>query len=488
MIHGPLTAVAFAARRADNQHRAEAKMRRVLRFLKWLLILVVLAIGVLAAFLYAAPPALIRVGSAYSAKIVCSNVFIAKRDAQEVLKIDVQAPGHPLLRLMKVSVDAAKGEVEAGLLGLFGKNRAVHREGLGCANVTEGGRLAPMDAPLTPAAPANVSALWPEGEAAAASQNPSIAAVLDDPALQGPGMRAIIAVQNGRIIGERYGKGFDAKTPLLGWSMTKTVNAAILGTLVRNGKLTLDKSDLFPGWAGDGRRAISVGELMGMSSGLAFNEEYGDVTDVTRMLFLEPDMANFALKKPLDAKSGLKFNYSSGTAVLLSRIWQNALGGNAGSYPAKALFKPLGMASAVMEADASGTFAGSTYLYATGRDWARFGEFLRLDGVWNGQALLPPGFGAMMRESVAVSDTGFGPQYGKGQLWLRGPEAGTQAGFDPDAGFDLPDDTFWMLGHDGQSTAIVPSKGLVVVRMGLTPSKLKYKPQGLAAALVKALP
>jgi CubicO group peptidase (beta-lactamase class C family) len=463
-------------------------MRRVLRFLKWLLILVVLAVGGLAAFLYAAPPALIRVGSAYSAKIVCSNVFIAKRDAQEVLKIDVQAPGHPLLRLMKVSVDEAKGEVEAGLLGLFGKNTAVYREGLGCTNVTQGGRLAPLQKPSAPAAPANVSALWPEGEGIAASQDKAIAAILDDPALQGPGMRAIVAVRNGRIIGERYGAGFDAKTPLLGWSMTKTVNAAIIGTLVRDGKLTLEKTDIFPGWAGDERAKISVADLMGMSSGLLFNEEYGSVTDVTRMLFLEPDMANFALKKPLDAKTGLKFNYSSGTAVLLSRIWQNALGENAGAYPAEALFKPLGMTSAVMEADASGTFVGSSYLYASGRDWARFGEFLRLDGAWNGKAILPPGIVPMMRAPVAVSDTGFGPEYGQGQLWLRGPEAGTEAGFDPDAGFDLPDDTFWLLGHDGQSTAIVPSKGLVVVRLGLTPSKLGYKPQGLAAALVRAVP
>lgn len=94
----------------------------------------------------------------------------------------------------------------------------------------------------------------------------------------------------------------------------------------------------------------------------------------------------------------------------------------------------------------------------------------------------------MMREPVAVSDTGFGAEYGKGQLWLRGPEAGTPTGQDPDLGFDLPEDTFWMLGHDGQSTAIIPSKGPVVVRMGLTPSKLAYKPQALVSALIKALP
>ena len=233
-------------------------MRRVLKFLKWLLILVVLAAGLLAAWLALAPLALIRVGSAYSAKIVCSNVFIAKRDAQEVLKIDVQAPGHPLLRLMRVEVDEAKDEVEAGLLGLFGKNKAAHRAGLGCTSVSGGGRLAPLNAPGKPAAAANPAALWPEGEGSAPSQDKAIAAILDDPALQGPGMRAIVAVQNGRIIGERYAPGFDANSPLLGWSMTKTVNAALVGTLVQSGKLSLGKTDIFPGWAGDERRAISA--------------------------------------------------------------------------------------------------------------------------------------------------------------------------------------------------------------------------------------
>ena len=193
---------------------------------------------------------------------------------------------------MKVSVDEAKGRVEAGLLGMFGKNAAVYREGLGCTS--EGGRLAPLKAPAKLSPPADVSALWPEGENIATSQAPAIAAILDDPALQGPGMRAIVVTQNGRIVGERYGDGFDAETPLLGWSMTKTVNAALLGTLVQSGKLALDKTDIFPGWAGDERRNISVADLMGMSSGLTFNEEYGSVTDVTRMLFLEPDMANFA--------------------------------------------------------------------------------------------------------------------------------------------------------------------------------------------------
>jgi CubicO group peptidase (beta-lactamase class C family) len=404
------------------------------------------------------------------------------------LKLDVQAPGHPILTLIRLDVDMDEGSVRAGLFGLFGKGLAMHRAGLGCTTVENGDEKSLLPDALEVTAGENIAGIWPAGNSVAPSQDPEIAVILDDAKLQGPGMRAIVVVKNGRIVGERYGAGFSNETPLLGWSMTKTVNAAIIGTLVRDGKLKFKQDGVLASWAGDNRKAITLVDLMGMSSGLVFNEEYGDVTDVTRMLFLEGDMAHFATEKPLEAKPGLKFNYSSGTAVLLSRIWQNAVGVDSLKYPAQALFGPLGMNSAVFETDMSGTFVGSSYLYATARDWARFGEFLRVDGVWNGRQILPQGFAQMMREPVAVSDTGFGAEYGKGQLWLRGPEAGTPTGQDPDLGFDLPEDTFWMLGHDGQSTAIIPSKGLVVVRMGLTPSKLAYKPQALVSALIKALP
>jgi CubicO group peptidase (beta-lactamase class C family) len=289
-------------------------------------------------------------------------------------------------------------------------------------------------------------------------------------------------VHNGRIAGERYGTDFDADTPLLGWSMTKTVNAAILGTVVKAGRLTLDRKELFPAWKADGRKAISVADLMAMSSGLAFNEDYGDVSDVTRMLYLEPDMAAFAASMPLVAPVGTVFHYSSGTAAMLARIWQNAVGDEKASlaWPRQALFGPLGMDSAVLEADESGTFAGSSYLYATARDWARFGQFLLQDGQWNGKAILPDGFVAMMHEPAPAANG----LYGKGQVWLEGP--GDKAGDGQAAG--IPKDAFWMEGHDGQTVTIVPSKKLIVVRLGLTPDSLGYRPQKLVAALVKALP
>ena len=163
--------------------------------------------------------------------------------------------------------------------------------------------------------------------------------------------------------------------------------------------------------------------------------------------------------------------------MILSRLWQEAAGAEAMTWPQRRLFQPLGMRSAVLETDAAGTFAGSSYLYATPRDWARFGQFLLQDGVWNGEVLLPPGFVAWMREPAPASNG----NYGRGQLWLAGPKSTVEA----DDAMGVPAGTYWLIGHDGQSMAIVPVLNMVVLRMGLTPSSAGYKPQALVSALAE---
>ena len=169
---------------AANRWLGGDGMRIVLKIVKWLVSLVVLAIVALFAWLTVAPPDLIRVGSGYTAKIVCSNVFLAGRDPQEVLAVDVQAPGHPLLKLMTVDVDRAAGTVSAGLLGFLGKSVAVAREGFGCTSVPDGKveAVKALGAVVPPAAAPDVDPLWPEGERVDASQDPAVAAILDDAA------------------------------------------------------------------------------------------------------------------------------------------------------------------------------------------------------------------------------------------------------------------------------------------------------------------
>ncbi|WP_102225928.1 serine hydrolase domain-containing protein [Acidimangrovimonas sediminis] len=455
-------------------------------FGRWLGRLTMLAlVVVVAAYIYLviSPPTLLRVGGGYASKIICSSDFLQGRDPERVLKTDVQAPGNPLLRLMVVETDRAKRLVHAAFLRLIGPMEAVARPGLGCAVAPDGdaARAADQAAPPAPG-PAESTAPWPQGSGGAAAQHPKLAAVLADDALAGPGMRAIVVIEDGRLVAERYARGFDAKTPLLGWSMTKSVTAALVGTVVGAGKLRVDQDDLMPQWQGDGRAKITVGDLLSMSSGLHFNEDYGDVSDVTRMLFLEPDMARFVADQKLDHPPGTVFNYSTGTAVLLSRIWQNALGDPklALDWPRKALFGPVGMGSAVLETDEVGTFVGGSYLYATARDWARFGQLLLQGGAWNGQQVVPKDFVQMMRTS-SVAD----PVYTRGMLWLDGPESDMDVGNDQSE-YGLPIGTFWLEGHDGQTVTVIPSAGMVVVRMGLTPGREHYRPQRLVAALLKA--
>lgn len=456
-------------------------MRRFYRLAAWTLSLLVAVLVIGASWLIVSPPALLSVGSGYAAKIVCSSVFVSGRDPAQVLEEDVQAPGHPLLKLMRQAVDLKEKTVTIHLFGVFAPGYAAWHEGFGCTSVPDGdfvaARQAVSDVPL-PTIPAGDPAItWPDGEAVAVDER--ITALLADPALTGPGMRATVVVHDGRIVGEIYGEGFSAKTPLLGWSMTKSVNAALIGRLMLAGVLAPQLDNLFVEWRGDGRARITLGDLLAMESGLAFNESYGDVADVTRMLFLEPDMTRFVLSLPLEANPGERFNYSSGTSVLLSRIWMSALPGRAQalSFPARALFAPLGMASAVMETDETGIFVGSSYMYATARDWARFSLLLLNDGVWKGGRMLPAGFVSAMGTANRTS----GGTYSRMQTWLKGP------GPKSDKDHGLPHDTFWLRGHDGQSATIIPSRKLAVIRLGLTPSKLGYEPQPLVKRILETL-
>lgn len=452
------------------------------KILIWLLGLVTAGIAVIVAWLAVAPPELLRVGDGYAAKIVCSNVFIAGRDADAVLAEDVQAPGHPLLRFVRISVDEVRKTVTARMFGFAAPGHAVYREGLGCTTLS-GDRFAAfpgIQRERRRAAPAEGAMFWPEGGGIV--RNAAVQALIEDPGLTGPGMRATLVVRRGRIIAEAYGEGFSQSTPLLGWSMTKSVTAALVGLRIKAGRMALDATDLVAEWRDDPRSRITLADLLGMQSGLEFNEDYGAVADVTRMLYLESDMAGFVADKPLVAKPGERFSYSSGTSTLLSRLWMNTFSSQriALTFPRAALFRPLGMSSAVLETDAHGTFVGSSYMYATARDWARFSLFLLQGGRWNNAQLLPDGFVSYMAKPTAAS----GGRYGSGQVWT---EAGRAAVAEAASEVALPDDAFWMQGHDGQMALMVPSLDLAVLRMGLTPSGLGYDVRQLEAKIIEAV-
>lgn len=454
---------------------------RVIRniVLSVVVLIVAVAIGAFG-WIYFFPPDLLRVGTAYAAKMVCSSHLISGRDPAQVFAEDVQAPGHPLLKDIEV-VQTDRDQFSASLYGWIATSVAVHRDGLGCAVAPDGDveavRAVRIENPLPPLEESEFE--WPLGDEVSLEKHAGVQALITDTTLAGPGMRAIVVVKNGRIIAETYAPGYTKDTPLMGWSMTKTVTAALVALRVGEGRLAWDQDHLFPDWTDD-RAKIKLSDLMAMQSGLDLEETYGDVNDVTRMLFLEPDQAAFVAAKGLEAEPGTKFEYTTGSAVLLSRLWMNTFGNlqEALTYPRRALFDRIGMRSAVMETDAVGTFSGGSLMYATARDWARFGLLLVNGGDWNGIQLLPEEFARMVSTGTALS----GGRYTSGLTW----KVADQDGERPARLEGLPEDMFWAQGHDGQTLAMIPSEGLVVVRLGLTPANLKYRPMALIARVIEA--
>ncbi|HUT55195.1 MAG TPA: serine hydrolase [bacterium] len=438
------------------------------------------------------------VGTGYTAKVMCSSVFVSGRDPREIEKVDLSpTSGYPI----SVRLDRQKKQVTASILGLFSK-RAVYREGLGCTVVVDvSDEELKAQAAAAPVAPPGLSRdlPWPRGGKVDTQNLPSGAdrkkldQALDfaftDPAPGRPvGTRAVVVVYQGRIIAERYAPGFSSDTPLLGWSMTKSVTNALVGILVRQGRLDIHEPAPVPQWKGpdDPRAQITVDQLLRMESGLKFVEEYEKniASDVNVMLFNHGDMAAFAADMPLSAEPDSVWSYSSGTSMILARMVRQAVGGTGEDYlafPRRELFDKLGMSSAVLEPDASGTFAGASYLYASARDWARFGLLFLRDGVWNGERILPQGWVAYSSTPTpAAPHGGYGAQF-----WLNAGSPGNQE----DRWLPkLPVDLYSARGHDGQYVTIIPSHDLVVVRLGFTPNHLQaWDHQKFLSLIIEAL-
>ena len=420
------------------------------------------------------------IGTAYKAKILCTNVFLAGRDAASVLGEDLSADGLEVLKAFDVTIDRRGRSVTSSILGLAART-AVFREGLGCTLVigTTEEQLRAQSRDSIGTTKAKVfDRPRPAGPFVAADDlspgvdGSTLLQAVDD-AFSEPDpdrprrTRAVVVVYQGRIIAEQYAPGFSRDMPLLGWSMTKSVTHALAGILVAQGKLSLEDNELLPAWraADDPRRGITLENLLHMESGLEFAEEYGNpLEDVTYMLVGTGDAATYAAEKPLEAAPGSRWAYSSGTTNIITRIFREAIGGTDADYfafPSTALFDRIGMRSAVIEPDAAGTFIGSSFMYATARDWARFGLLYLHDGVWEGERILPEGWVAYARTPAPTAPSGvFGAHF-----WLGVPRPYASRS-EPRP--ELPADAFHMAGHEGQLVSVIPSRELVVVRLGLS--------------------
>ena len=279
---------------------------------------------------------------------------------------------------------------------------------------------------------------------------------------------ALVVMQRGDIVFERYGTQPDtifgsggpvtADTTLISWSMAKSITHAAVGILVGDGLLDIERPAAVAGWSGTPKEAITLLDLLEMRSGLEWVEDYVDdtISHCLEMLFgsAQDDMAAYAAALPMTRRPGSTWNYSSGTTNIISRIMGDVVGGGREGmqdFLRDRLFRPCGMDSAVPRFDTSGTFVGSSYVYATARDFATFGELYRNDGIVAGHRVLPPGWCADARTFVARDEDGF--EYGR--HWWMWP--------------DLPG-SLACHGYEGQYCVVVPERELVVVHLGKCPS------------------
>jgi len=303
-----------------------------------------------------------------------------------------------------------------------------------------------------------------------------------------PDTRALVVVHHGAIVAERYAPGFGPQSRFQSWSMAKSITQALIGILAREGRLDVNAPAPVPAWRapGDPRGELTLDQLLHMSSGLA-NADGGLGTDtfVTRLLFGEGsrDVFAYASEVPLIHPPGSFWDYSTATSMILAGVVGRTVGGGREgmlAFMRGKLFGPLGMRSAVPEFDAAGTFMGGAFVWASARDWARFGLLFLRDGVWDSARVLPVGWVDYARTPAPAPNNGV---YGA-QLWLNLEPKQDQ--FKPLPGG--PASAISVNGNDGQMVVIVPTHDLVVVRLGAMQASTWPSVTGDVAAAVAAFP
>jgi CubicO group peptidase (beta-lactamase class C family) len=274
----------------------------------------------------------------------------------------------------------------------------------------------------------------------------------------------LVVAHRGHVVIEEYGPENHAASTLISWSLAKSITHALVGMAVGDGVLSLDQRNLFAEWSRDARCEITLQHLLTMSSGLVWREDYAndEVSDVIAMLFGNGEFAGnhaaYGASKKLEHPPGSAYSYSSGTTNLVTRILARALGEKQNehtameTYMSSRLFEPIGMTSATAKFDAVGNFVGSSYVYATPKDFLKFAYLYLNNGQWGDDQILPEGWVEHARTPIA-HDPENGFDYGA-HWWLHPSLPGSMTA----------------LGYDGQFIWVVPDRELVVVRLGKTPT------------------
>jgi len=423
---------------------------------KGLKIIVLLGIISLVYVAYTNYPRL-NIISGYSAKNMSSSVFLAGRSSDIT---DSQDNNFSPIDLADDLVDLESRSATASVYGLM-KRKAIYREGLGSVLITEDfDESKPFSVPKRTINKTNLP--FPYGDL---EQKDTIFSSINYEALEAvigkafsdnqiKKSRAVLVIYKDQIIAEKYGEGFDKNSKILGWSMTKSITSTIYGILQSQGKLDINDKAPIDAWKNDERANITINDLLHMNSGLEWVEDYNGISDVTKMLFLAEDMSKVQEEKELSGKTNESWNYSSGTSNLLSGMLRKQFGSHQEylDFWYSSLIDKIGMHSMLIETDLSGNYVGSSYGWATPRDWAKFGLLYLHKGNWNGEQIFDESWVDYVSTPTETSNGEYG-----GHFWLNA------GGIYP----DVPKDLFSANGFQGQRVFIIPSKDLVIVRMGL---------------------
>ncbi len=426
------------------------------KLLKYLLIALVVVVGY---FLYT-NYARLNIITGFASKNVASGVFIANRTQASVEQGDNDFSP---INLAKNHVDVSNKIVTSDVFGLM-ERKAIYVEGLGAILVNDSYNnnhkfiipnrdKSPKDLPFPYGNLAQKDTVFTNVNYQALQK--AIDNAFDKNGEKEKRTRTVLVVYKDQIIGEKYDEGFDANTKMLGWSMTKSITATMYGILQKQGKINiLDKVGIKE-WANDERANITYSDLLHMNSGLEWVEDYYTMSDVTKMLFLDTNMSKTQMRKPSIGKPNESWNYSSGTTNLLAGILLKNQFTSQQEYLDfwyAELMDKIGMHSAIIESDLAGNLVGSSYGWATTRDWAKFGLLYLHKGNWNGEQIIDSAWVDYVATPTHNSDGRYGAHF-----WLNAN------GFYP----DVPKDLFSANGFQGQMVAIIPSKELVIVRFGL---------------------
>ncbi len=422
---------------------------------------------------------LMPVITGYAAKNLASGVFVAGR-SQEAL--EAEDLNFSVIKFVKSRVDFEKKEVVSRFL--WGKSKAVYIDGFGCTLVEDYTEPEIRDRayPHVAILPANPDTIaWPMGDLVPDSIPEGIdmqklagatSKIMSD-TIPFKGTFALTVVYKGLPVAEVYRSDFSPNTRFLSWSMAKSFTNTLVGIRVKQGAMDINEPLHFADWDQRSNTEISMNNLMHMNSGLEWNESYGTLSDVTKMLHKEGNMGDYALEREAIYPADSVWYYSSGTTNIACLGLRQSFPNDTEywAFPRTELFNKIGMRSAVFELDASGNFVGSSYLYATMRDYARYGLLYMNNGNWQGEQLLPEDWVAYTTTPAQGSNGDYGAFF-----WLN--ESGDQ----PDA----PADTYMCKGHDGQFIFIIPSKDLIVVRTGYS-KKGEFDTNSMLKEILKSI-